>query len=1116
MLYDNFKCVSLKDQCCTIDECVNINLNENNGNNEIKYNNKTKYMNTICTPNNDICAKAQMSLFGLDLSNLARAKLLRCTFIVIFSLLYYLFSISRHLTLKINNTENTNKIHLKTNIEKLSEINNNYKLKQFKSHNTNMENIYENIKKQNKFSIDIIKLNISNKKIDNKIYGFSLFLFISFAFMTIHKIITKKKKSICDIIYNSPISRKIICNGENNEHVDNSIISLESISGTESEYSNLNDNCDIVGDKNIDILEEINKKNLQNVSVDVIHNNSKYRIIMFSGHKSNHLRFAVLAMFEYFSENSIRVIMIAQEEAYQCGHSYVSVEHILLSILKVGTGISIEILKSYDVNYNKIKNEIHNEIEPGTYDSELELPFTINAKRVLEGTKEQAIRFRQKFIATEHLLLSLLYVRDELLERIFRKLNIDIEKIINEISNTISYEIDNQEKLQMVNAGKNNTFNKTDFESENTLEQYSTNLTEKASKGLLDPVIGRKNEIDRLIQILGRRTKNNPCLIGEPGVGKTAIAEGLAQMIVDGNVPDNLQNKQVTQLDLSLLVAGTKFRGEFEERLTKILEEIKNSENIILLIDEIHTLVGAGSAEGAIDASNMMKPGLSRGEFQLIGATTINEYRKYIEKDAALERRFQPILVPEPNETETIEILNGLKSKYEEFHNVTYTDDAIRTAVTLSIQYINDRFLPDKAIDLLDEAGSYCRMINAKNNNNSSLIKLQNELTNKQNEKISDLYNHNYEHASILRKQINDIEDKIKNIDQPSIEQENNNIVTADNIAFIISRSTGIPVEKLTKSESENLIGLEKKLHEKIIGQDEAVNGISRAIRRARSGIKDPNRPIASFLFMGPTGVGKTQLAKVLTKQYFGRDSMIRLDMSEYMEKHTVSKLIGSPPGYIGYDDGGQLTEIIRRNPYSLLLFDEIEKAHPDVFNIMLQILEDGRLTDSKGRIISFKNCLVIMTSNVGSQIITNGCTRIGFQIPQNKDEQTYQSIKDSVQESMKIAFKPEFINRIDEIIIFRQLNKEQIGLIANIMIEEISQRLKNMGINLAVTNAFRQVLIDNGWNPIYGARPLRRALNVMLEDILSDNLLNGNFTDGDDILVDVDENKKVIITKVI
>ena len=836
---------------------------------------------------------------------------------------------------------------------------------------------------------------------------------------------------------------------------------------------------------------------------------------MISGQKTHHLRFAVYAMFEYFSENSVKIIMMAQEEAYKYGHTYVGAEHILLGILKVGTGLSIEILKSYGINYMYIRNELHNFMDYKSYNSELELPFSNEAIQILEGTKEQAIRFGQQFIGTEHILLSLLYIKYELLDNMFIKLKINVEKIRNEISDALSLEITkNQEKQQLITSGQiTNTFH---IENESALKQYSTNLTEKASKGLLDPVIGRQEEIDRIIQILGRRTKNNPCLIGEPGVGKTAIAEGLAQMIVDGKVPNNLQNKQVTQLDLSLLIAGTKFRGEFEERLTKILEEVKNSNNIILLIDEIHTLVGAGSADGAIDASNMMKPGLARGEFQLIGATTTNEYRKYIEKDAALERRFQPIVVPEPTTIETIKILQGLKKKYEEFHKVTYTDNAIQAAVKLSIQYINDRFLPDKAIDLMDEAGSYCRMMDAKNDS-YLLINLQLELKQMQNNKIDDLYAHNYEHAAILRKNIDVIEKKIKQLSKSKtiVKQKNNNIVTAEHIALIVSRSTGIPVEKITKSESENLLSLEKKLHEKIIGQNEAVSGIARALRRARSGIKDPNRPIASFLFMGPTGVGKTQLAKVLTTQYFGRESMIRLDMSEYMEKHTVSKLIGSPPGYIGYDDGGQLTELIRRNPYTLLLFDEIEKAHPDVFNILLQILEDGRLTDSKGRIISFKNCLIIMTSNVGSQIISHGGTHIGFQTSQNKiEEHTYQSIKNSVQESMKSSFKPEFINRIDEIIIFRQLNKEQIGLVANIMIGEIYQRLKNMNITMIVTNSFRDVLISNGWNPIYGARPLRRALNTMLEDILSDKILSNDIISGDDIIVDIDKNGKIIINK--
>ncbi len=648
-----------------------------------------------------------------------------------------------------------------------------------------------------------------------------------------------------------------------------------------------------------------------------------------------------------------------------------------------------------------------------------------------------------------------------------------------------------------------------------TLDEFGSNLTQLASEGKLDPVVGRQKEIERVIQILGRRTKNNPVLIGEPGVGKTAIAEGLAQRIANKDVPDILEDKRVVTLDIGLLVAGTKYRGEFEERLKKIMDEIRQAGNVILVIDEVHTLIGAGAAEGAIDAANILKPALARGELQCIGATTLDEYRKHIERDAALERRFQPVVVGEPSVDETIEILYGLRERYEQHHKLKILDEALEAAAKLSDRYISDRYLPDKAIDLIDEAGSRVRLINSQLP--PAAKELDKELREVLKQKDDAVRSQDFDRAGELRDREMELKEEIRSIaSAKQSEGEDGDVspvVDSEEIAHIVASWTGVPVNKITESESEKLLHMEDTLHQRIIGQEDAVKAISRAIRRARVGLKNPNRPIASFIFSGPTGVGKTELTKALATYFFGsEDAMIRLDMSEYMERHTVSKLIGSPPGYVGYNEGGQLTEAVRRRPYTVVLFDEIEKAHPDIFNMLLQILEDGRLTDAKGRTVDFKNTLLILTSNIGSKVIEKGGGGLGFEFAEDRSEAKYNRIRSLVNEELKNYFRPEFLNRLDEIIVFRQLNKEEVKEISELLLKEVFARLTEQDITLEVTDKFKERLVEEGYNPSYGARPLRRAIMRLLEDVLAEEILSGRVGEGDTAVVDVNEEGKVIV----
>ncbi len=822
-------------------------------------------------------------------------------------------------------------------------------------------------------------------------------------------------------------------------------------------------------------------------------------------------------MFERFTEKAIKVIMLAQEEARRLGHNFVGTEQILLGLIGEGTGVAAKVLKSLGVNLKDSRIEVEKIIGRGSGFVAVEIPFTPRAKRVLELSLEEARQLGHNYIGTEHLLLGLIREGEGVAARVLENLNIDLTKVRTQVIRMLG-------ETAEVGTGASTT--KGNLKTA-TLDEFGTNLTKLASESKLDPVVGRHSEIDRVVQILGRRTKNNPVLIGEPGVGKTAIAEGLAQRIQTGDIPDILEDKRVLTLDIGLLVAGTKYRGEFEERLKKIMEEIKSAGNVILVIDEVHTLIGAGAAEGAIDAANILKPALARGELQCIGATTLDEYRKHIEKDAALERRFQPVMVGEPSIEDTIEILKGLRERYEQHHRLKITDDALEAAAHLGDRYISDRFLPDKAIDLIDEAGSRVRLINSKLPPEAKQI--DRELRQVQKQKEESVRDQNFDQAGQLREKEMELSAKIKEVldnkkestsgDQSdadnSIKSDSkllqSPLVSEEDVAHIVASWTGVPVQKLTETESVKLLNMEETLHQRLIGQDEAVKAVSRAIRRARVGLKNPNRPIASFIFSGPTGVGKTELTKSLASYFFGsEEAMIRLDMSEFMERHTVSKLIGSPPGYVGFNEGGQLTEAVRRRPYTVVLFDEVEKAHPDVFNLLLQLLEDGRLTDSKGRTVDFKNTLLIMTSNIGSKVIEKGGGGLGFEFSGDSVEDSqYNRIKSLVNEELKQYFRPEFLNRLDEIIVFRQLNKNEVKEIAEIMLQEVFVRLQDKGIKLNVTDAFKERLVEEGYNPSYGARPLRRAVMRLLEDSLAEEVLSGRIKDGDNALVDIDDNKK-------
>jgi ATP-dependent Clp protease ATP-binding subunit ClpC len=805
-------------------------------------------------------------------------------------------------------------------------------------------------------------------------------------------------------------------------------------------------------------------------------------------------------MFSRFTERAQKVVVLSQEEARRLGHNVVGTEHILLGLAAEGEGVAARALQALGIGLEKVRHEVENVIGRGEGTPQGQIGFTPRAKRVLELAFEEARQLGHTYIGTEHILLGLIREGEGVAAQVLKNLGADLDKVRRQVVDLLGGSSPGMVKRE--SRGRKTP----------TLDQFGRELTELAREGKLDPVVGREKEIQRVIQVLSRRTKNNPVLIGDPGVGKTAIVEGLAQMIVQGNVPETLNDKRVVSLDLGALVAGSKFRGEFEERLKKVMDEIRGSGDVILFIDEMHTIIGAGAAEGAIDASNILKPALSRGELQAVGATTIDEYRKHVEKDAALERRFQPIQVEEPTVEETIRILEVLRDRYEAHHRVKITDEALKAAAHLSDRYVTDRFLPDKAIDLIDEAASKVRL--------SGLVPppelkdLEQEIEESRREKEAATRNEEFEKAADLRDREKALTEELENKrnEWKSSRNRREGNVSDEDIAEIVSSWTGVPVSKLAQEESERLLMLEEILHERVVAQDEAIESVSRAVRRARAGLKDPKRPVGSFIFLGPTGVGKTELARALAEALFGdEDAMIRIDMSEYMERHTVSRLVGAPPGYVGYEEGGQLTERVRRRPYSVILLDEIEKAHPEVFNILLQVLEDGRLTDAKGRTVDFRNTVLIMTSNVGAHQIQRETT-IGFQL-ETDEKASYENMKNMVIDELRRTFRPEFLNRIDEVIVFHALNKDQLKKIVDIMLKVLRKQLATRNVVLEFTEAAKLLLADKGYNPDFGARPLRRAIQRMVENPLSEDMLRGTFQEGDTIEVDA-EGEELVFRK--
>ncbi|MGD8399431.1 MAG: ATP-dependent Clp protease ATP-binding subunit [Bacillota bacterium] len=808
-------------------------------------------------------------------------------------------------------------------------------------------------------------------------------------------------------------------------------------------------------------------------------------------------------MFERFTERARKVVFLAQQEAARLGHNVVGTEHLLLGLVAEGDGVAAKALEVLNINLKAIRQEIEKIIGVGEPNPFGDIPFTPRAKRVLELAIEEGRQMGHNYVGTEHILLGLIREGEGVAAQVLRNLGAELETVRKQVLTLLGGS----------KFGNGPSHVKGPTKTPN-LNQFGRDLSELAKVAKLDPVIGREKEIERVIQVLSRRTKNNPVLIGEPGVGKTAIAEGLAQKIVKGDVPEILLNKRVVTLDMGSMVAGSKYRGEFEERMKKVMEEIRSAGDVILFIDEMHTIIGAGAAEGAIDASNILKPALARGELQCIGATTLDEYRKHVEKDAALERRFQPIVVGEPSKEEAKLILEGLRDRYEAHHRVKITDAAIAAAITLSDRYITDRFLPDKAIDLIDEAASRVRLQTTITP--PDLKKLEEELERIQQEKEAAIKNEEFEKAAQIRDQEQKVQQKLEGLRN---EWKNRRglaeaTVTEEEIAYVVSGWTGVPVTRLREEETERLLKLEEILHGRVVGQKEAVEAVSRAVRRARAGLKDPKRPIGSFIFLGPTGVGKTELARALAEALFGdENAMIRIDMSEYMERHTVSRLVGSPPGYVGFEEGGQLTEKVRRKPYSVVLFDEIEKAHPEVFNILLQVLEDGRLTDSHGRIVDFRNTVVIMTSNVGANLIERSGP-IGFEIPRTAEDDHYQKMKANILDELKRTFRPEFLNRIDEVIVFHALNQEEIAAIIDLIAKPLLQQLQERGVTLILSPAARELLAKEGFDPAFGARPLRRAVQRLIENPLSEELLKGNLKAGTTIRAEVANGKLTFKTE--